>query len=273
MAGKLTVDTATGRVTGPASISYNRPWPTANGEWGSGAMMGVVEHTMDGDLPGTISWFNSPESEASAFFGIDQAGNIHQFGPVGQGWIAWAEAGGNPEWYSIEHADDGDPATPLTGAQITASAQLVECLSAFAGFPLQVSDSVDVKGYGWHGMGGVAWGDHLDCPGDVRKAQRPQIIALAEAIRAGQPAPVPAPPAKPATTGQPREWTTAGESSLATLAAQQHAAVSTILRMTAERSPSSVFPSEVAAYLDAVFAGTADPAKPMPAGLKLWLPG
>jgi hypothetical protein len=184
MTGKLTVNTASGHITGPAEISYNSPWPCHNGSWGSGRMMGVVMHTQVGNNPGTVSWFNNPAAEASAHFCIAQDGGIVQMGPIGKGWIAWAQGAGNEAWYSIEHADDGDPARPLTPAQITASAQIVECLSAFAGFPLQVSNSTEVKGYGWHGMGGGAWGGHVNCPGDVRKAQRGEIIALAVAIRA-----------------------------------------------------------------------------------------
>ena len=185
MTSKLKVDTATGRVTGPADIHYNDPFPCVNGTFGSGAMMGVLMHTMVGDLPGTVNWFNNPQAQASAHFGIAESGEIWQFGPIGKGWIAWHAAAANHTWYGIEHADGGQPASPLTPAQITASARLVECLSAFAGFPLQVSDSPSVKGYGWHGMGGEAWGGHFDCPGNVRKAQRPQIIALAAAIRHG----------------------------------------------------------------------------------------
>jgi hypothetical protein len=257
--GKLQVDTGTGHVTGPARISFSSPFPVPNGGWGSGAMMGVVMHTEVGDNPGTESWFENPAAQASADFAVAQDGSIVQMGPVGKGWVAWAEANGNRAWYSIEHADDGHPANPLTAAQITASAQLVEVLARFAGFPLQVSDSTSVKGYGWHGMGGQAWGGHLNCPGDVRKAQRPQIIALAMAIRQG---------------GQPaasvREWTTAGMSSLAQLAQQEHTEPSTILRLTAQHAP--VYPGPVAAWLNAVFAGTADPSKPMPAGLALYLP-
>jgi hypothetical protein len=272
MTGKLTVG-SDGRVTGPANIEHNTPWPCANGTFGSGAIMGVVMHTMVGDLPGAVAWFNNPESQASAHFCVAQDGEIWQMGPIGKGWIAWAEAGGNDTWYSIEHADAGNPANPLTRAQLTASAQLVECLSAFADFPLQVSNSTSVKGYGWHGMGGDAWGGHFDCPGDVRKAQRGEIIALAAAIRGGK-APEAAPPAKPATVpAGPVEWTTAGQSSLAELAAGHRCEVSAILRLTAERSPGAVYPPDIATYLNRVFAGTTDPRKPMPAGLKLWLPG
>ena len=192
--GKLQVDQATGHVTGPAHITYNNtPWPCANGTPGGGSsqMMGVVMHTMVGELPSAVAWFNNPASQASAFFGIAEDGSIWQFGPIGHNWEAWAQAAGNPNWYSIEHADKGVPANPLTPQQITASAQLVELLSRFAGFPLQVSDDVNTKGYGWHGMGGAAWGNHPNCPGDVRKAQRPAILALANEIRTGT---VPPPP-------------------------------------------------------------------------------
>lgn len=195
-AGRLTVGPA-GRITGPATITYNTPWPCRNGTYGSGRMMGTIMHTMVGNLPGTIAVFNNPDYQASAHFGIDQSGLIHQFGPVGAGWCAWAQESGNETWYSIEHADDGNPDIPLTAAQMTASAQLLECLSAFAGFPLQVTNSTGVMGYGVHNMGGAAWGGH-SCPdlppAHVRSAQRAAIILEAHHIRDGAPFPS-APPA------------------------------------------------------------------------------
>jgi hypothetical protein len=192
--GRLTVG-LDGRVQGDAKLSYNSPFPTGNGSWGSGAMNGVIMHTMVGNLPGTVATFNNPGNQASAHFGIAQDGSVWQFGPIGKGWIAWAQEAGNEAWYSIEHADDGNPDNPLTDAQLTASAQLVECLSAFAGFPLQLADSTSAKGYGVHYMGGANWGGHT-CPDQpprhVRSAQRAEIIARAKAIRAGtKPAPVP----------------------------------------------------------------------------------
>ena len=180
--GRLEV-AADGKVTGPAKITYNDPFPTRNGSYGSGAMMGVVMHTQVGNNPGTVAWFNNPASQASAHFCVAQDGQIVQMGPIGKGWIAWAEAAGNPAWYSIEHADNTDPAIPLTVEQITASAQLVEVLSRFAGFPLQVSNSTEEKGYGTHAMGAAAWGGHTSCPGTVRAAQRQQILDLARQIR------------------------------------------------------------------------------------------
>lgn len=193
--GKLKVE-ADGRVTGPVSIEYNSPFPVVNGTPGGGSpvMMGVVMHTMVGNLSSADATFNNRSAQASAFFGIAQDGHVKQWGPVGKDWMAWAQEDGNPAWYSIEHADDGDPDNPLTEAQITASAQLLECLSAFAGFPLQEANSPSERGYGVHYMGGAAWGGHT-CPDlpprHVRSAQRPAIIALAKEIRAGQVAPPP----------------------------------------------------------------------------------
>jgi hypothetical protein len=97
-----------------------------------------------------------------------------------------AEKAGNKAWYPIEHADDGKTQNPLADAQVTASAQLVEVLSRFAGFPLQVTDAVTVQGSGTHVMGGDAGGGHT-CPGPgPRAGQRGEIIARARAIRAGQ---------------------------------------------------------------------------------------
>jgi len=81
--------------------------------------------------------------------------------------MAWAQAAGNPAWYSIEHSDGGDQHRKLTPEQEFASALVVEALSHFAGFPLQVTNSVNEPGYGVHVMGGVAWGDHT-CPGLAR---------------------------------------------------------------------------------------------------------
>jgi hypothetical protein len=196
--GRLEVGPVTGKVgpaagtAGPARIDYNSPWPCANGSYGSGKMQGLVEHTMVGDLPGTVAWFNNPKAQASAHFGVAEDGAIHQFGPIGKGWCAWAQAAGNLAWYSCEFADGGSTQNPLTQAQIIAGAQLLEVLSRFAGFPLAVTDSVTGAGLGTHVMGGAAWGGHT-CPGPgPRAGQRPAIVELAKVIRAGAaPPPVP----------------------------------------------------------------------------------
>lgn len=192
----LGIDLASGRLTGHARIEYNSPFPCVNGSWGSGAMQGVLMHTMVGNLPGTISVFNQKGYDASANFGVDQEGLIHQFGPVGKGWIAWHAMAANLTWYGIEFADDKNPDNPLTDAQILAGAQLVEFLARFAGFPLRITDRPAGRGFGTHNMGGAAWGGHT-CPDrppqHVRSAQRADIIAKAKLIRNPAPGPAPAP--------------------------------------------------------------------------------
>ena len=191
MTGKLTVE-ADGRVTGPVSIQYNSPWPCRNG-YSSGFAShasGVVIHTEQGSEQGTISWFNNPAAQASAWFAVGLDGAIWQFAPVGSGWCSWAQADGNETWYSIEDADNGDPSVPFSPAQVQSIAMLIEVLSRHDGFPLAVaSDPFTERGVTLHSEGGQAFGGHLQCPGSVRGAQRPQIIALAMAIRAD---PVPA---------------------------------------------------------------------------------
>lgn len=248
MSQRLHIDSG-GRLRGPASITYNSPFPCANGREGGMSVpkgiMGVVMHTMVGNLPGTIAAFNDPAFQASAHFGIDQNGHIHQFGPV-NGWMAWAEADGNPNWYSIEHADGGDPDTPLTGAQLTASAQVVEALAAFGVFPLEVSDRPDQEGYGVHFMGGAAWGGH-SCPDlpphHVRSGQRGEILQRAKDIRA---------------SGAPRQSggtaVTDGTMSLAAFAARHGSSPAPVLRATAEAGADGQFVPALATYVNTVFA-------------------
>lgn len=253
--GKLHVH-PDGRVDGPASISYNQPFPCVNGNFGSGGMMGVVMHTMVGDLPGTIAVFNDPSYQASAHFGVAQDGHIHQFGPIGLGWIAWAQEAGNVEWYSIEHADHGNPDNPLTDAQLTASAQLVECLSAFAGFPLEISDSVLAKGYGVHHMGGIAWGGHT-CPdlppGQVRSKQRTEILRRAAELRS----PV---------AGQNGKYVADGTKSLADVAAETGRLLENILWLTASAHPGGFGP------IEAKYFSGGDLHAVMPVGMVYWIP-
>src|SRR5262249_43919060 len=141
---------------------------------------------------------------------IAQDGSCHQYVPVGKGLTAWSQAAGNDAWRGIEDEDQTHPSTPLTQAQITTFAQILEACSAFDGFPLQVTDSVNGQGLILHSDGGAAWGTPPDCPGPVRAAQRPKIIALAMAIRSGKEAPVTTPAQPPVPPGQwknPDEWT------------------------------------------------------------------
>ena len=68
------------------------------------------------------------------------------------------------------------------------------------------------------------------------------------------------------------EHTTAGDMSLAELAAHSHTVPSTILRLTAEHSPGAAFPKNVSDYINGVFKGAIPHDSHMPAGLHLYLP-
>jgi hypothetical protein len=247
-----------GKLRGDVSVTYNEPFPCRNGSFGSGAMDGVIMHTMVGNLPGTVATFNDSARQASAHFGIDQQGNVHQFGPIGKGWIAWAQVAGNRTYYSIEHADNADPNNPLTEAQIAASAQIVEALSAFAGFPLQEANEPGQKGYGVHYMGGAAYGGH-SCPDlpprHVRSQQRPAILALAKSIREG---------------GTVATITTSGTDSLHQVAGAHKLGAAHLIRM--QGGPGQPFPSDLADYINNVLAAKIPPTAPLKKGIKLRVP-
>lgn len=252
-----------GRLRGEASISHNSPWPCPNGQQGMQVphgVLGVIMHTMVGNLPGTESVFNDPKFQASAHFGIDQSGHIHQFGPV-NGWVAWAQADGNMHYYSIEFADNGNPNAPLTERQLTAGAQVVEALAEHGVFPLQEANRPGQEGLGVHHMGGAAWGGHT-CPDlpphHVRSRQRAEMLARARAIRSGK---QPAAPEHHAPATHHGDRTSDGKTSLHDLSQlpQVSSNPATMLRRTAEASPKGEYEPDLAGYLDDVFNGdTAD---------------
>jgi N-acetylmuramoyl-L-alanine amidase len=246
-----------GWLQGPISITHLL---TPNHGTGFGTGRGVVIHTEAGFEAGTVATFMNPANQVSAFFSIAQDGSCHQYVPVGKGLTAWSQAGGNEAWRGIEDEDGTHPSVPLTPAQITTFAQILEACSAFDGFPLQVTDD-PVNGHGLilHSDGGQNWGGHLQCPGPVRAAQRPQIVALAMSIRQG--------PAVPVL----RHWTAQGQLSLHDLAAAHLGTdAATVLALTARNSPGAVFAPALAKYVDMVFA--ADSTR-CPAGVTWQYPG
>lgn len=242
-----------GWLQGPISITHVM---TPNHGTGFGTGRGVVMHTEAGYEAGTVATFMNPSAQVSAFFSIGQSGACHQYVPVGRGYTAWSQASGNSTFRGIEDEDRTDPAIPLTSAQITTFAQIFEACSAYDGFPLQVTDDVNGHGLICHGDGGASWGGHYSCPGNVRKAQRGAIVALAKEIRGGG-------GNTPAVSV--KVWVAAGQKSLADLCSSElHNGVSTVLRLTAENSPSAIYTPAMATYLNQVFA--ADKAH-IPAGV------
>jgi N-acetylmuramoyl-L-alanine amidase len=240
-----------GWLQGPIGIAHDM-----SPNYGSGFAVkarGLVQHTEDGYEAGTFATFMDRGSQVSAFFSVGEDGTAHQYLPVGQGYVAWAEGEGNAYWRSCECEDKTNTKTPMPDAQLTTFAQILEACAAYDGFPLEITDDVNGTGLITHGDGGVSWGDHPDCPGPVRKAQRPQIIALAQAIRDGLDI-----------------WTCQGQKSLHDLAADSLASpVHEVLRLTAENSLNHLYAPDMATYLNSVFA--ADTAA-VPAGATLYYP-
>lgn len=130
----------------------------------------------DGSPYGTFQGARSPHRRFSHLW-VSKDGHIEQYQRLDRS--SWAQAGGNPYWWSVE--TEGFEDEPLTGAQIRALAVWHNwCNAADA-----LATSPEGRGIGTHKMGGVAWGNH-ECPGAIRAAQRADIIKLAQAIRSGK---------------------------------------------------------------------------------------
>lgn len=138
---------------------------------------GLVVHIMEGTFEGSRSWFNNPEAKASSHFGTSREGSLEQ-------WVdtkdrAWAQAAGNRTWISVEN--EGRVPQDLTKEQLEKVAHLFAWIVRTHKVPYQVSHSPDVKGLGYHRMGGAAWGGH-SCPGDAIIAQLQGIVYRAKQI-------------------------------------------------------------------------------------------
>lgn len=150
----------------------------------------VVIHTADGTYEGTIAWQKSPQSDNSSHFIVDFNGKIAQVNDTAN--RSGAQIEGNPFSIAIENA--GDERHPLTDAQLTANAKILAKAHQVHGIPLQLTGKVGIPGLGHHSMGaesGVNWG-HSQCPGNIIKAQKPEILKRALAI-VNPPAPITVP--------------------------------------------------------------------------------
>jgi hypothetical protein len=140
------------------------------------AQLGLILHVQagNGELSG---WFSNPSAQASSTFWVGKDGTVYQYMEAGTD-KSWAQAAGNGQYDSVE--TEGQPIEALTDAQVAALARLVRWEHDTYGMPYTVINTPGQAGFGWHGMGGAAWGGHTGCPGDLRRAQMPQILALAQ---------------------------------------------------------------------------------------------
>nr|WP_094794356.1 peptidoglycan-binding protein [Streptomyces kasugaensis] len=158
-----------------------RPIPHNFTDGGQDAVYGVVIHIMDGSLEGTDSWFRNSAAQASSHFGTGRGGQLYQW--VDTSARAWAQAGGNCTWLSVENEGRGGDA--LTDAQITRCAEVLAWAHKVHGVPLQLTTSTTGRGLGYHAMGGGAWGGHTSCPGGKVLAQLPEIVKRAKSLANG----------------------------------------------------------------------------------------
>jgi LysM repeat protein len=152
-----------------------RPIPDNYTAGGQDSVHGVVIHIMDGTLAGTDSWFRNKSAQASSHFGTGRDGTLYQW--VDTANRAWAQAGGNRTWLSIENEGRGGDA--LTDAQINRCADVLRWAHEVYGVPLQLTSDPNGRGLGYHAMGGSAWGGHTSCPGSKIVAQLAEIVKRA----------------------------------------------------------------------------------------------
>lgn len=155
-----------------------RPIPANHTAGGQVSVRGVVVHIMAGTLAGTDSWFRNSAAQASSHFGTGKTGALYQW--VDTADRAWAQAGGNRDWLSVEN--EGNGGDVLTDAQLDRNAQVLAWAHTTRGVPLQVASGPSGYGLGYHAMGGSAWGGHTSCPGPKIVAQLPQIVARAKKL-------------------------------------------------------------------------------------------
>ncbi len=155
-----------------------------------GAMVevrGLVEHIAEGSYAGTIAWQKNSVSDVSSHFVIDYDGTVAQM--LDTDVTAWTQAAGNGHWVSAEFA--GFHTDSYTPEQQETASHLYAWLVEVHDVPLQLTDSPSGYGWGWHGMGGAAWGDHPDCPGPANVALRSSMLARTVQILEGGPSPTP----------------------------------------------------------------------------------
>lgn len=140
--------------------------------------LGLIVHVQagNGELTG---WYNNPESQASSCWQVMKTGTVFQFGDPDVDKF-WTQAAGNPDYGAAE--GEGKPSEPMTDAQLDGFARIYAAGHINEGWPFQLAEKPGDRGLGWHGMGGAAWGGHYNCPGDIRKAQRPEILRRAQAL-------------------------------------------------------------------------------------------
>jgi hypothetical protein len=150
--------------------------------------LGAVLHVNESNGASLFDWISSnpskpSDTQMSCHFQVAKDGTVEQYIDTDNG--SWCQVGGNDTYVSIE--TEGFHTEALTTAQLNAVAGILGWLHSTYSIPLQLAETPGQLGFGWHGMGGTAWGGHFDCPG-VRKDQRQAILDLTGAAIPAAPA-------------------------------------------------------------------------------------
>ncbi len=137
------------------------------------ASRGLILHVQQGNNS-PFGWFANPAHQAVSHWWVSKTGEVEQY--LDASMESWAQMAGNTEYHSVE--TEGFATEPLTTPQISALADLYEWGHTTFGWPLTLAETPGDSGFGWHGSGGAAWGGHYGCPGDLRKDQRGNVLAL-----------------------------------------------------------------------------------------------
>ena len=146
--------------------------------------LGLIDHVQQG-LGGLFGWFNNPSSGSSSTWWVSKTGQIEQYGDSNT--TMWAQMAGNTSYCSVE--SEGYDNERDTDQQILAKATIYVAGVRWHNWPLALAEAPGMRGFGWHGMGGSAWGGHLGCPGDLRKAQRGAVLYIASLVLNPHPLP------------------------------------------------------------------------------------
>lgn len=132
--------------------------------------LGLILHVQQGN-GSLFNRFNTPANQCSSTWWVSKAGTIEQY--VDADNIAWAQMAGNRTYNSVE--TEGFVSEPLTEAQLNALVTIYLFGHNKYGWAVQLADKPGDRGLGDHRMGGIAWGGH-PCPGDIRIAQRAEVL-------------------------------------------------------------------------------------------------
>jgi hypothetical protein len=165
------------------------PWSRGNGPFDR--FLGVILHVNVDENGTSDAFYETNPGQVTPTFQVYKDGTAHQYLPLD--WQPWCQVDGNYNYGAIETA--GLPSEPLTDAQCATIGRILAFYHSQLGMQLTVADTPGQAGLGWHGMGGAAWGGHTGCPGELRKAQRPHLLALAIGGTPAPPKPTPPAPA------------------------------------------------------------------------------